>query len=194
MDYYPVSWKTIDVAIEVMAEAFSDDPIVRYISGHPDLPRELYALMMPFYLKWGEVWMNSEQNTVLMCLIPENCTKRFVLKPQQAIRLIKKYGIISFYRALKLASKTAKHRFSAPHYYVFSIGTTMEGRGKGYEGEILRFFMSRGKAEGAILYGENTNPPLNTGLYSYLGFSHTEEIAVTDKGPSFIPTFYNFEI
>lgn len=191
MQYSLLTKYELGLAVDIMSEAFEIDPLVKYISEDTRLSRSLYKMLMPFYFMHGEVWINSEKNTVLMCLTPKTSQKEFKPNPFNLCELVVKFGISSLVRSIQLAKITHQFRPTDPHYYIFSIGTTETGRNKGHAGEILRFFMNRAKREGAKLYGENTNPELNTGLYTYLGFDCSDPVPLTPEGPYFIPTFLN---
>lgn len=192
MQYSLAQKEDLPRAIDVLSEAFFADPVVSYISDDPRCSRAIYSLISGFYLKNGEIWMNSDKTAVLLCLPPKNCRKRFYPSIFALVKIIYMLGFSPLIRVVKHCLVTEKNRPLIPHYYIHAIGTTNESRNKGYAGEIMRFFMKRAKGENAYLYGENTNPEMNTGLYTYLGFDHSDPISIAENGPEFIPTFKDY--
>ena len=181
---------THDSAINIMAEAFHDDPVVRHISEDRRLPKYLYSVSVPFYRKHGEVWINESHTAVLMCLPPPKCHKKCKPSIFQLAVFVYLFGFSALRRGASASGKAYALRKNSKHYYICAVGTTLEGRGKGHAGEILRYFKERVVEEGSCLYKENTNPELNTGLYSFMGMSAGPPVSLGTNAPAFIPTYY----
>ncbi|KAJ5171936.1 hypothetical protein N7492_004529 [Penicillium capsulatum] len=63
------------------------------------------------------------------------------------------------------------------YYYIFSIGTGYEHRGKGLAKAIMRYHQSTAQAENLPIWLEATNPSSRR-LYLSLGFEEVEEIVL----------------
>lgn len=190
-EYYLADETTGEVAVRILDEAFSDDPIANWTSPDKSYNRFLFGMLMPFYLKHGEVWISKENDAAIMCLKP-GVTEEFKANPILVIKFLWMFGPRSLSRILRLSNVFKKYHPTEPHYYLLALGTTKNARGTGAGGSIVRFLIERAKAEGVFIYAENSKPDGNRGFYRNMGFEIGEEIQIKKSAPSFDLIAYHF--
>ena len=174
----------------ILGEAFSRDPIASWISTHPKYSRYIFELLMPFYLEHGEVWINKDKNTALMCLKP-GAKNNFQPSFKQIVYFIKSFGLGAFYRINKLSYLMNKHHYNEVHYYVLALGTTSEGRNEGNGAKMLRYIINRARTLNVPVYGENSNISNNGPIYDHLEGDVLGHIKINSNGLAFEPIIFS---
>jgi ribosomal protein S18 acetylase RimI-like enzyme len=82
-------------------------------------------------------------------------------------------------RGLAAAETMAREHPTAPHLYLFTIGTRKAARGKGLGKALMAPVLAAADRDGLPCYLENSNPA-NTGFYRSRGF---ERMKLFEPGP-----------
>ncbi|MFG1957934.1 GNAT family N-acetyltransferase [Nonomuraea sp. NPDC049028] len=165
----------IELAGEVLARAFHDDPVVRWLL--PDDPGT--ALMFTTLARYSHAITEAAYDA-------EGAMAGAALwdppghQPDEA-------GLPGFVEAMGervshgmvLEETFAAHRPAEPHWYLAQIGTLPEVRGRGVGGALLRTGLAR--CTGLPVYLECSKES-NVSLYEKYGFHVTEEFRLPD-GP-----------
>lgn len=186
-DYELADAGSTDLAATILGEAFSSDPLMEFVSNHAEYPRSVFAMLMPFYLKHGEVWMSRTQDTCIMCLKP-GVTEKFKPSVFLLAQFFWEFGFGALRRILKLERALSTHHYAPAHYYLLAVGTTKQHAGSGTD--ILKFLMQRAREAGVPIYAENSNPAANRGFYQKLGFEVLGSVALEENGPAFEPILW----
>ena len=173
----------------ILGEAFTADPLVLWISAHPQYSSYIFELLMPFYFEHGEVWINKDKNTALMCLKP-GAKNNFQPSFKQIVYFVKTFGLGAFYRINKLSYLMNKHHYKEDHYYVLALGTTAEGRSEGNGAKMLRYIINRARCFRVPTYGENSNILSNGAIYEHLGGDVLGRVKLNSKGLGFEPIIF----
>ena len=171
-DLYKIKKKDIKKAANVLANAFSEDPMWKKIFKEEDKYRVISEMMARFSLKYGNVFSTSDNLEGVMAIAPHD-------KDLTAWRIIRSGA---FFLSMKIASvmKTMKPVGEAikeekknlnigPYIYLLIIGVSQEFQGKGFGGKLLRAIIEKSEIERKSIYLE-TQIEKNVTLYEKYGF------------------------
>ncbi|MEM8610333.1 MAG: GNAT family N-acetyltransferase [Myxococcota bacterium] len=168
--------------IDILADAFRDDPIMKWVSADPSYPAFAFGLATPFCVKHGHTLVAEDGSGAISWLPP-----RVALKPKTDVRSVwsglRTYGPRTLSRALSMLRDMSKHHPKDPHYYLFSIGTRRAAQGRGVGSALIRRGLERCDAEGVPAYLESSNEK-NVPFYRRHGFELVEELRLAPDGPS----------
>ena len=181
----PADWKQL---ADITAEAFSEDPVNRWIFQTPKAIRSCFrVLAREIYAKHGlchfvhgpggapvgaAMWAAHDAPTGISKLA------EFSL----ALGLARHAGKGTLARAVTAGEIMAKHHPHAPHLYLFTIGVVPTARGTGQGHALLAPVLEACDKAGQACYLENSNPA-NFGFYAAHGFEHMEYFAAGEAGP-----------
>ena len=176
----PLDWRQLG---NITAEAFSEDPINRWIFGTDAAMQATFRqLARDVYLPHGICHMIGDEAATMWSL----SDARRGLSPIQTLRLawslMSKGSKGAARRAIGAGEIMARHHPSDPHLYLFTIGTRKAARGTGLGKAILRPMLDAADREGLPCYLENTNPA-NSGFYMSHGFERMEVFELGDGSP-----------
>jgi ribosomal protein S18 acetylase RimI-like enzyme len=178
-----------DVAA-VLARAFQDDPLMRYVL--PDAKRRartlpwLVGLNVGYCLRYGEVFATPALTGAALWLPPGSTTPTpwrmvragiFVAPFQASWRLLGRLAAVEgFVEAL--------HRRHAPplHWYLSQLGVEPAYQGRGIGGSLLRPVLSRLDSLALACYLETMNGA-NVPFYRKWGFAVVAEARPAEGGP-----------
>ena len=159
----------------ILAEAFDDDPLLRWL--FPDgrrrsglISRYFRTTAESLYLRHREVYLVGESGTA-MWLPPGVSTDSLPLLAWLTLfwRMLLAEGFSGLRRA-RLAAEVMKTNYPGePHFYLHAIGVRKSEQGKGIGSGLLGHVVRRCDLEGKLAYLENSNPR-NTPLYERHGF------------------------
>ncbi len=166
----------------VMAEAFFDDPMFRWLM--PDetkrrarLRRYFGIELRYFALACGRVWTTGDLSGAALSLPPGawRAPTRVTLMEGSAFggRL---------YRAARVGLAIEWRHVRESHYYVRDVGVLPAMQGKGFGGALLRPTLDRCDREGLPAYLEASSDR-NAALYERLGFRLIGELRVGGSPP-----------
>ena len=176
----PSDWRQLG---DITAEAFSEDPINRWIFGTDAAMKATFRqLARDIYLPHGICHMMGDDAATMWSL----SDTRQGMSGFQTLRLVWSLMIKGSKGAMKRAMGAgeimAKHHPSDPHLYLFTIGTRKAARGTGLGKAILRPMLDAADRAGLPCYLENTNPA-NSGFYMSQGFERMEVFEVGEGSP-----------
>lgn len=167
----------------ILAEAFSDDPVMVWMFGGSRPIRRLFdELTSDVYLAHGFGHI-ADGAAATLWLPPGAKVKMPFMNELRVAGAIFRCGGVS---ALKRARATSHIVMSShpheQHYYLFAVGVRPAHQGKGLGGRIVRSGLERADSDGAIAYLENSKPR-NTPLYERLGFRPVDFLELPSGAP-----------
>lgn len=172
-------WRTV---ADITGEAFANDPINQFVFGNPNSIRSMYrVLAREMYLPQGMCHLHPAGGaTMWMPPGVDAAPSTFGLLKFAAGQLLN--GTPSaIKRGLAVSEKMQEWHPAEPHFYLFSIGTTLAARGKGVGKGLLKPVLSACDAAGMPIYLENSNPE-NSGFYAAHGFERMGVFNVAGDG------------
>lgn len=170
---------------EVLAEAFSADPPMRWFLGaqraSPDVLRPYFrATLRHEYLPSGEVWVSEEPLGAAVWLKPD---ARFALRGRLAVlpASVRAFGRHPVRAALGQRA-VGRGRPVEPHWYLDFIGVASAGRSRGVGSALLRPMLERCDA-GRVAAALNAGSPRSRDLYLRHGFEVVERFTLPFDGP-----------
>lgn len=187
----PVNAADRAAAVACLAEAFADDPVFNWLTGHPADPRprlrHVYGafvdteLRKPAHHTFAAVDGDQVVGVAIWHGVDDwQVPFREVLRSAPAVTR----GFGRFVpRALGALSRVEKVHPREPHWYLGHVGVHPEHQGRGIGGLLVRVGTDRADAEGVAAYLENSKPR-NTPFYARSGFAEGDQITVGKGGPS----------
>ena len=166
-------------AADVLARAFVDDPVIRYVAkGYDRLPVSAGVLrpILRHGLKYGRVWGVIEGGIVQAASIwfpptehPAEFQERFEIEPDALERM----GTFNEW------ADTVHHQaINGAHWYLEIVGVAPESQRRGLGTRLVRHGMALAALDALPVY-LNTTSMANVALYSSLGFRVTAEKRVS---------------
>lgn len=182
---YEIQKKDIEAAAKVIAEAFSDDPAIRYLLGGKSVGENdckyFTCLLKAIYGKCVIVSTNDTIKNVLILFPPELQavpTLPFLVKG--GIKLIRHFGIGLFTRSISYENncRRIKRKYVTPKtWYCMCFVVSPEHQGRGEGGRLLKPILQIFDDEQIPLYLE-THKRVNTDIYKRFGFEVVEKAAI----------------
>jgi len=177
-------------ASTVLARAFDDDPVFRYLYPTPrrrrwtcrGFLRSIVRDALPF----GEVWAAFDDGVVVGAAgwLPEGTyppsqwrAARVLLSASDSLLTPH-----TFRDGLRYLSETEKLHPKEPHWYLAVIGVEPTRQGEGLGGELLAAVLERLDTNGVPGYLE-TSTEANVAWYRHHGFELRETVHPTPTGP-----------
>lgn len=170
-----------DLAIDILARAFRDDPVMNWINHKPGFIRLMFEVTMPVFLPHGLTFMAPGASGVASWLGPDEKLK-WPLQPSNVFKALKIGGIRCLYRFAISGLKTENYHPKEPHYYLFAIGAPPEFRGQGIGTALISRVLRKCDQEQVPAYLENSNPD-NLPFYRGHGFEVLQKIAFAKDAP-----------
>lgn len=174
---------------EVLARAFSADPVMQFMFPDPALRQRklpmLFKLLQGMNLPLGgcEVTSGIEAATIWFPPGKPGIPLWQVLLHLPSFLAI--YGIGGAGRALTLLGAMDKHHPKEPHWYLMVIGTDPAKQGKGFGGIALRHRLAEVDAARLPAYLEASKPE-NVPIYQNFGFELQGDLQIPG-GPVIYP-------
>ena len=167
---------------EIMTDAFSADPVGKWISSDPEYPRWCWPMIVPFLIPHNEVYVAGNGLGAAMWVPPE---AKLNIRPNIASiwNLWRRFGIRSILRLSRLISTLEPQHPRDQHYYLFAIGVRPESRGQGIGSALLEHVLQQCDRRKVGVYLENSNS-LNLAFYQRYGFKLQSKIDLPRNGPS----------
>lgn len=177
----PSDWKRV---ADITAEAFRNDPVSRWVFGTPRGIRSAFrVLARTLYGPHGISYLAPAQQGATMWL-PSGAPSGMgpLAQLSLAAGLLRYGGSGAVKRALAAGEAMDAHHPKTPHIYLFTIGVTEAGRGKGMGRQLMAPMLEACDADGWPVYLENSNPA-NHGFYARQGFERREIFHVGPDSP-----------
>jgi GNAT superfamily N-acetyltransferase len=182
----------IDDLAAVLADAFDDDPVMRFIVPNDEAYRlrltRLFRIELRSMLKLEATWVVDDGAAagVAIWAPPDRWKSSTADMLRSVVPALRVFGRAVRPAVAVLNALEAAHPRTPPHWYLGTIGTAASHRGRGVGGVLLRAQLARCDAEGIPAYLESSKPE-NVPYYRRFGFEERGELALPGDGPTVIP-------
>jgi ribosomal protein S18 acetylase RimI-like enzyme len=178
----------LDEAVQMLARAFFDDPMIMYVVPDEDKRRRslpwFFRLAARYGDRWGENFTTAGKVDGAAIWLPPGGT---ITSPLRMIRLGLlaapfKFGLPSFMRFMSVLNHLERfHKRDVPpeHWYLFVLGVDPARQGQGVGGTIIQPILERADHDELPCYLE-TMKERNVTFYRKHGF----EVVVDDVFPN----------
>ena len=173
-----------EALLDILTEAFADDPMFQYIFGAGNDARLAFAPMVTGYRAHDHRFVNEPRSATAVYL-PPNKKEKVVPGRGYVRKFIKQYGLAALIRSIRVMLIIKWHHPRYPHYYLWVVGTKHSARGKGVGSALLNHLKRLSDEAGVPAYLENSNPN-NTAFYQSHGFEILREISFGTGTPSLL--------
>lgn len=174
-----------DLLIDILADAFHDDPVMRWFSANESYPSLAFRMTLPSCLP-HRLTLVSVDGAGVGSWLPPGIT----MKPAVGLGLlweaVTEHGAGTLGRAFKLLLKLGKYHPKEPHYYLFALGTRTAHQGRGVGSALVREVTARCDESKSPAYLESSKAD-NLPFYRRHGFEVLDEIRVGGGGPPMWP-------
>jgi len=172
-DLYKIKKKDIKKAANVLANAFSEDPMWKKIFKEEDKYRVISEMMARFSLKYGNVFSTSDNLEGVMAILSHDKAEMTGWRIIRSGAFFLSMKLLSVMKTMKPVGKAIKEEKKnlniGPYIYLLIIGVSQEFQGKGFGGKMLRALIEKAENEGKSIYLE-TQIEKNVKLYEKYGF------------------------
>ena len=165
----------------ILVDAFSSDPVSRWISSKPEFLSWGWPLIVPFLLPHDEIYIAGNGLGAALWM-PPGAKLDIRLGPGVLWTCWCRFGLRSILRFFRLIIAMEKHHPKDPHYYLFAVGVRDEVKGRGIGSALLEPVLTECDRRRVVAYLENSNPS-NLSFYGRHGFEVRNEITVSRNGP-----------
>lgn len=165
--------------VEILAAAFADDPVMGWVSDHPEFLPTLFKMILPGFIPHGLTYIDSQGRGAASWLGPGEKVKWPYLGFLSFLRVS---GIGGVYRLLRSGAVMDKHHPREPHYYLFAIGATPAYQGQGVGSQLISHMLRQCDREQVPAYLENSKQA-NLAFYQGHGFEVMQEIRLSSDAP-----------
>ena len=172
----------VALVAEILAEAFGDDPVGRWISPDPEFPRWCWPLLVPLMDRSGELYLAADGLGAAIWIRPG-------AKPDMKLGFgalwgyWRRFGLRSIFRFFRLMIAMERQHPKDPHYYLLAVGVRPEARGRRIGSALLKHVLAECDSQKVGAYIENSNH-LNLSFYQQHGFEVRRECTVGRNGPT----------
>lgn len=167
--------------IDILVSAFRDDPVMNWMSSHPDFLPTFFRITLPVFFPHGLTYLDARERGAAAWLGPGQ-QLAWPLTPGNLWRMLRVCGPAGFTRFARAGISTGRYHPSEPHYYLFAIGAVPEARGQGVGSALISRVLRRCDAENIPAYLENSKRE-NLAFYQGHGFSVLREIRFASGAP-----------
>lgn len=171
----------LPLALDILEDAFTEDPVMRWVTGNPGYPRYAFGLTLPFCLGHGHTDITEEGSAVASWL-PPGVSLASPVSPAAAWSGLRAFGASSLLRALATLVQSQRRHPSGDYYYLFAIGARRSARGRGVGSAVIRQGLARCDSEHMPAYLESSNGK-NLPFYRKHGFDVVDELRLAMGGP-----------
>jgi ribosomal protein S18 acetylase RimI-like enzyme len=177
--------KQVDVVAQILGEAFSDDPVTKWISPNVRWMHSYFCVLYKhFFLPYGEVYLTQDASGAALWLPPQRTMRQFpVLRSIEILGgIFSTSGASAALRSMMTAVYFDFHHLKEPHYYLHAIGVRKKRTENGLGTRLIQEVLTRCDHESVPAYLENTNIR-NMAFYQRLGFKVISNIKFPGQGP-----------
>lgn len=172
----------LEKVLDILADAFADDPVMRWVTSNASYPRYAFELTVPSCLRHGHTYLTADRTGAASWLPPG-----VSLASPVSFRVVWKglldYGPGSLVRALATLVQSQRRHPEEPFYYLFTIGALRSARGRGVGSALMRRGLARCDADHKPAYLESSNVK-NLPFYRKHGFEVVDELKLAVNGPT----------
>jgi len=172
-------WKTV---ADITGEAFAADPVNQYVFGKPASIRSMFRVMArEMYLPSGICHLHPAGGATMWMPPGVEAAPSDMGLFRFALGQLRHGTPGAIKRGMGLSELMQDWHPKDPHFYLFTIGTTLAGRGQGVGKALLSPVLEACDAAGMPVYLENSNPA-NTGFYGAHGFERMGVFEIDGEG------------
>ncbi len=161
--------RNAEAAGTIIARAFDDDPVNRWVFGGGPMAPTFVALARYLYLERGFGHVAGADGATLWLMDARDKDTGLVATLKVAAALGFSAGLGAMRRGLALDAVFSKAHPPEPHAFLFAVGVVPVAQGKGLGGALIRAGLERVDAAGLPCYLESTKER-NLPLYRHFGF------------------------
>jgi ribosomal protein S18 acetylase RimI-like enzyme len=175
----------------VIADAFDDDPIMRFIVPARDYRTRLtrlFRMELAGFLRLGSTWVAVDGDEILGAALwapPDRWKQSPIDMARVIIPAMRVFGTSIRHGLAAFGALEKAHPERPPHWYLATIGTAAEHQGRGVGGALLRQVLDRCDRDLEPAYLESSKSE-NVPYYERFGFEVTGDIVLPDGGPTAI--------
>lgn len=168
-------------AIDILVRAFHDDPVMNWMSTHPDFQRTFFDITLPVFLPHGLTYIDDSGRGAAAWLGPDQ-KLHWPVTARNLWRMFTVCGFRGFFRFGLSGLTTAKFHPGEPHYYLFLIGAMPECQRQGVGSGLMAHVLRKCDAENIPAYLENSKRE-NLAFYLGHGFEVVDQIRFARSAP-----------
>lgn len=168
-------------AVDILDRAFHDDPVMNWMSSHPDFRRTFFNITLPVFLPDGLTYIEDQGRGAAAWLRPGH-KLQWPVTAANLWRMFKVCGIRGFFRFGLSGLATAKFHPGEPHYYLFLIGALPDCQGQGVGSKLIMPVLRKCDEENLPAYLENSKRE-NLAFYEGHGFEVVDQITFAHGAP-----------
>jgi len=165
-----------EAAGTIIARAFHDDPVNRWVFGARPMAPTFTALARHLYLARGFGHVAGEGGATLWLMDARDKDAGLLATLKVAAALGLSAGLGAMRRGLALDAVFSKAHPPERHAFLFAVGVVPEAQGKGLGGALIRAGLARVDAARLPCYLESTKER-NLPLYRHFGFQDLPVLA-----------------
>ncbi|MDB4348172.1 GNAT family N-acetyltransferase [bacterium] len=181
MNFTPVDKSNTAEAIEILAEAFSDDPVINWCCNHPASLAPFFAFTLPMFIEQHLTYLDPLGRGAASWLGPEQ-RLHWPVTFATAATVFSFGGSTGMYRLVRSGMQTERYHPKRPHYYLFAIGVKSGHKGQGIGTRLIAEMLRHCDNSNMPAYLENSKPE-NLPFYEGHGFEIQREIRFTRSAP-----------
>jgi hypothetical protein len=172
--------------LEILVEAFWNDPHINWFSGKgPKKAQRIKAMMSHAFegaLARGDVYLTENEQAVAIWRNSVN-TGFSLISFWENLKFLYHFGFKKV-KAITALEHSVKQRYpkDQPYYYLFIIGTSRSGRGKGLSSQLMNSMLEEADRKGIPTYLETANVD-NLPIYRKKGFQPYGLMEVAGEDP-----------
>ena len=177
-DLVRVTMSDLDKGVEILVNAFWDDPLNLYFIPESENRRKLFSdylrVRLKFAIRYGEVYSTSPNFEGIAVWFPPGKSDftYFRLLRVGFLGLIRLLGMETISRMNRVGSHSEKFRkeqFPDPHWHLFPIAVDPQHQGKGFASRLMRPMLDKIQSQGLPCFLETLNEDY-VSLYEHYGF------------------------
>jgi ribosomal protein S18 acetylase RimI-like enzyme len=170
-----------DLVVDILADAFHDDPALLWLSAHPDFPHFIFDLIIRGFVADGGILVD-ESGSAAALFMPPGKKMPSGITMGNAMRGLLKFGPMVLIRALELLSLYDRQHYRDEHVYIFAIGNRPAVRKRGLGSAVMKHLLASSGADEYPVYLENSKPA-NLQFYAKFGFERQTDFNLPRRGP-----------
>jgi len=180
-----VSEEEYEKISEILAEAFFEDPMVKYVFKDRERKdiRRLYGVMTKAYAQTSDIYFDSEEPYGMIQWIDSEKEPGVIAWLRSgAIRMIAS-PISSLFRLMKTGMEIAKIQkecMKEHNLHLILLAVLPRKQGMGIGKKLMNLFIQEADSRGLPCYLETQNPS-NLGFYESFGFSIVREVEISSE-------------
>ena len=172
----------IDAILDCLADAFRDDPVMKWVTSKSTYPRYAFELTVPFCLGHENTYIAGDCAGVAAWL-PPGVSLASPVTPAVVWRGLTEYGPASLLRGLATLVQSQRRHPKEDYFYLFTIGARHSARGRGVGSALMIEGLKACDRAHMPAYLESSNVK-NLPFYRKHGFEVVDELRLAMNGPT----------